>query len=235
MLKRMFLFIVFVLASFTFFYGQENNIKKFTGTWKGVLDMQGQTYSVILNIVEKGGKLTGTIESPEQGGGVVIIENVAVEGNKIQFEISAIKGGYDGTLKEEKKMLDGSLIINEQGVPFSLIKDEKSIQKEEIKFTSVWEGTLIFANISLKIVFKTYQKEDGTLGGMLDSPDQKVSNIPADKVVCNDETLSFEIGAIGASFSGKIDKATMTAKGAFNQRGQDIPLDLKKTEQAVQK
>lgn len=235
MLRKSILAAALVIGLFTISYAQGNNVKKFVGVWKGILDMQGQSATVIFTFTEKEGKLSGSAESPEQGGGAVTLDNIVVVENKIQFEITAVRGGFDGVYKEDKKVLDGTLVFGDQGVPLALTKDEKAVPAAEKKFDSIWEGTLVVQDKSLKIIVKVFKNEDGTLGAFLDSPDQKASNIPAASVSLKEDTFSFELSALGASYSGKIDKTTMVSKGTFSQGGMELPLDLKKADTPAQK
>lgn len=234
MLKRILLTMAFIAGMFSISLAQESGAKKFAGVWKGTLDMQGQTMTVIFTFIEKEGKLTGTGESPEQGGGAIALDNIAVAGNKIQFDITAVRAGYDGTYNEAKKLIEGTLVMGEQGMPLNLTKDEKAPAVEVKKFTSVWEGVLTVPNAALRLNLKIYTKADGTFGGVLESLDQNAT-IEAGAVTLTDEVLKFEVPAAGAAFSGKIDKATMTAKGTFTQGGQEFPLELKKAADPVQK
>jgi hypothetical protein len=235
MLKRILSSMLFIAVLSSVSIAQDNNVKKFAGVWKGLLDMQGQTMTVIFSLTEKDGKLSGTAESPEQGGGAVPLENIVVTANKIQLEIPMVRAGYEGTLKPDNKNIDGTLVIQEQGIPLPLVKDEKAAQAEDKKIDSYWEGSLTTPNGQIPLVFKTYTKKDGTIGGLLDSPLQKVSNIPASSAVLTADELKFEISAMSASYSAKIDKATMTAKGTFTQGGQEFALDLKKVDKPTEK
>ena len=228
MLKRSTIILLALLCTVSFSFAQENNAKKFAGVWKGILDMQGQSITVIFNFTEKDGKLAGTAESPEQGGGAVEVEAITVNGNKIQFEISAVRAGFEGTLKEEKKMIDGTLVIQEMGIPLMLTKDEKASAVEK-KADAVWEGTLSVQTQNIKLIINVFKNADGTITGTMDSPDQKVTGIPLTSISCTEDALKFEATNLTIKFDGKIDKATMTAKGTFSQSGQEFPLEFKKS------
>lgn len=227
MLRKSILVVLAFFSIASFSIAQDNSAKKFAGVWKGVLDMQGQAITVIFTFTEKDGKLSGTAESPEQGGGAVEVEAITISGNKIQFEISAVRAGFEGTLKEEKKMIDGTLIIQEMGLPLALTKDEKAAVDQK-KPDSVWEGTLSVPTMSLKLIIKVFKNADGSLTGTMDSPDQKATNIPLTSISLTEDELKFEAANLTIKYTGKIDKAAMTAKGTFAQGGQEFPLDFKK-------
>jgi hypothetical protein len=229
-LKRMFFVTVLIFGLLSFSYAQENNAKKFAGVWVGVIDAGGQTMTVIFKLQEKDGKLTGTGESPVQGGGAIALENITIAGNKIQFEISAVQAGFDGVYKEDKKVIDGTFVINQQGIPLVLTKDEKAAVEPEKKYDSIWEGSMAAQSGPLKIIVKIFKNADGTLGATGDIPDKGVKNIPVDSITLTEDILEFTMTSVGASYKGKIDKATMTAKGTFTKGAGEMALDLKKTD-----
>lgn len=234
MRKKLFLIALLSVGIFSISFAQGNNAKKFFGTWSGVVEIQGQSYTAIFNFKEKDGVLTGTAESPELGAGTVALENIVVKENKIQLDIPSMRGGYEGSYNEEKKVLEGSLIMGEEAIPLILEKKKTASADEDKKISSIWEGTIDFQGTKIRLVLKIYKNEDGSFGGLIDSPDQGTTNIPAGKVIYSDEVLTFDMPAFGAEYTGKIDKTTMTAKGTFTQRGHDVPLDLKKVDKSAQ-
>ena len=234
MLKKAFISAAIILGIISSVFAQENNAKKFAGVWKGLLDLQGQTYSAIFTFTEKGNSLTGTAESPELGGGPVPIDNIAISGNKIEFEIAQIKGGFQGNLKEDNKTLDGAIYMGDQVYPITLTRDEKAPAPVEKKYESIWEGKLHVQGLTLRFVVKTFRKPDGSLGAIANSPDQTKADIPIKTITITDDSLKFDIPIVNGSYAGKIDKTEMTAKGVFNQRGMEMPLDLKKVEEVAE-
>lgn len=217
--------LLFGLLSVSF--AQENNAKKFAGVWIGTLDMGGQTMTVIFKLQEKDGKLSGTGESPEQGGGAIALENFVVNGNKLQFEIPAVQAGFDGVYKEDKKNIDGTLVINQQGMPLLLTKEN-----DAKKFAGVWIGSIDAGGQAMTVIFKLQEKE-GKLSGTGESPEQGGGAITLENFVINGNKIQFEIPAVQAGFDGvyKEDKKNIDGTLVINQQG--MPLLLTKDEKAV--
>ena len=107
-------------------------------------------------------------------------------------------------------------------------------KKEEKKFTSLWEGTLKISSVSLRIVFKIFNNDDGSLGAFLDSPDQGANNIPVSSITMTGDSLKIAIQMIGGSYIGKIYKDSAIVKGSFKQAGMVLPLDLKKIDKLAE-
>ena len=92
--------------------------------------------------------------------------------------------------------------------------------------TGRWHGKLNVQGMSLTIVFNISDE-----GCTMDSPDQNVKGIKAEKSVTDDGLLSISIPVIGASFEGKY--CADSIPGTFRQRGIALPLTLKPGTQKV--
>ena len=88
-----------------------------------------------------------------------------------------------------------------------------------------WEGALDTGQVSLRIVVHIGQSGDG-LTATMDSPDQGVTGIAIDTITYNDPKLRFEIGKIGGSFEGKLEKGQLV--GQWKQGGGSWPMTLKR-------
>lgn len=83
-----------------------------------------------------------------------------------------------------------------------------------------WNGELNVMNTKLPPVFNF-----STNGCTFDSPSQGAKGIPAEKTLNDDGTIMLKIGAIGATFEGKMTDGEI--KGTFMQNGFALPLTLK--------
>jgi len=111
---------------------------------------------------------------------------------------------------------------------------QENQKKDEKKFTSLWEGKLKISSISLRLVLKVFNNSDGSLGALLDSPDQSANNIPVSSITMTEDSLKFTIQTIGASYTGKIYRDSVMIRGSFKQSTMILPLDLKKIDKLVE-
>lgn len=109
-------------------------------------------------------------------------------------------------------------------------QEKAAAAKQEKTFTSLWEGKVS----GLRIILKIYTKEDGSTGGLLDSPDQAAKDLPVASVTLTDDSLKFNAPMLRASFAGKLDKTVMTVTGIFKQMQNEIPLVLKKVDKITE-
>jgi len=112
----------------------------------------------------------------------------------------------------------------------NIVSAQADQKKDEKQFTSLWEGKLKISSVSLRLVLKLFNNSDGSLGALLDSPDQGANNIPVSSITMTEDSLKFAIQTIGGSYTGKIYKDSAIVKGTFKQGGMILPLDLKKIE-----
>ena len=91
---------------------------KFDGNWLGTLDAGGVKLRVALHL-DKGadGKLTGKLDSLDQGARGIPITDIKVEGQRITMTVPAVKGNYEAKLSPDGKELDGTWT---QGAPLPL-------------------------------------------------------------------------------------------------------------------
>jgi uncharacterized protein len=69
------------------------------GKWMGTLDVGPQKLRLGLNVTETApGALTATLDSIDQGATGLPVDSITVNGNKVQFSMSAIGGSYEGTI-----------------------------------------------------------------------------------------------------------------------------------------
>jgi len=104
-------------------------------------------------------------------------------------------------------------------------------QSDTINIEGSWLGTLEF--VGLRIVFHIKKTSDGYTA-TLDSPDQGAKDIPTGKVTFAENKLDIDVPVVHGSYSGVYEADKITFIGKWSQGGKSIPLDIKKTDQAVQ-
>ncbi|MCX6169656.1 MAG: alpha/beta fold hydrolase [Ignavibacteriales bacterium] len=114
------------------------------------------------------------------------------------------------------------------------INAQEAQKKDEKQFTSLWEGKLKISTVSLRLVLKTFNNEDGSLGAYIDSPDQGAKNIPVTTITLTEDSLKFAVQSIGASYIGKIYKDSLLIKGTFKQGALSLPFELKKIDKLTE-
>lgn len=90
-----------------------------------------------------------------------------------------------------------------------------------------WNGALdLGAQGKLHLVVHVTQKQDGSLTGSMDSPDQGANGIEISAITYKDGALHFECSQIGGSYDGKMNKDNSGIDGTWSQSGNSLPLNL---------
>ena len=66
-----------------------------------------------------------------------------------------------------------------------------TFQNEEIE--GIWQGTLKFSGMELRIVFTISRNPDNTLTAAYDVPEQNATDVPVDKTTFDDRVVRLEI------------------------------------------
>jgi hypothetical protein len=117
--------MIVLFASFAFSSIQAQEI---TGTWKGVLNVQGTELPLVFNVEEKDGELSATMDSPSQGATGLPMDTVTFENNQLTiiFKQAGIK--YVGTPKEGK--MEGTFYQGPMELPLTLERTEKNYSRK---------------------------------------------------------------------------------------------------------
>lgn len=90
-----------------------------------------------------------------------------------------------------------------------------------------WNGVLdVGGGNSLHIVVHVTQKDDGSLTGTMDSPDQQATGIQISSITYKDGALHFECSDIGGSYDGKMSSDKTKLTGTWSQGGNSLALNL---------
>jgi hypothetical protein len=92
-----------------------------------------------------------------------------------------------------------------------------------------WQGTLdVGGGNTLRIVVHISQDKDGKLSGAIDSLDQGASGIEITAITYKEPDLHFEVGSVGGSYDGKMNKENSQLTGEWKQGGASLALSLKR-------
>src|SRR4029077_21185232 len=78
------------------------------GIWQGTLQIQGRELRTQIRIVNDGGGLKATLQSIDQGPGV-LPGTVTLQGSTVKISIPGIGGTYDGRLAADGGTIEGTM------------------------------------------------------------------------------------------------------------------------------
>ena len=78
------------------------------GDWQGTLDTGHGSLRIVFHLAQdKDGKLTGTMDSPDQNASGIVLTSVSFMSPDVHLGIEPIRGTYDGKLDNEKHQIVG--------------------------------------------------------------------------------------------------------------------------------
>src|SRR5262245_34642371 len=79
------------------------------GAWHGILQLPGGQLRLVLHLSKSGdGRLTGTMDSPDQGAiGIPLSSIVIVDGESLSFDMPSIRAQYRGTWNAAQSQWEG--------------------------------------------------------------------------------------------------------------------------------
>jgi pimeloyl-ACP methyl ester carboxylesterase len=94
----------------------------------------------------------------------------------------------------------------------------------------IWQGTLKFSGMELRLVFTISRNPDNTLTASYDVPEQNVKGAPVDKITFAKKELRLEILPIEGVFEGVLSEDGAKIDGKWIQGGMELPLVLERTQ-----
>lgn len=101
------------------------NAQKFSGDWKGELNVQGMTLEIILHVSEKDNAWVTTLDVPMQGAVGIPMEKTEVKDNEISISASQMGIQFKGNLKGET--IEGTFNQAGMSLPLTLSKFESKL------------------------------------------------------------------------------------------------------------
>jgi pimeloyl-ACP methyl ester carboxylesterase len=226
-MKRTFILFFVLIVATTLARAQD-----VAGDWQGTLNTGMGELRLVLHLTKAGdGSLTATLDSVDQGANGIPVKSATFKDSKLKLDVEAVRGTYEGTVAPDGKSISGTW---SQGKPLPLefkratapIKTEhKPAKPSDIDGT--WAGTLDTGMAKLRVLFHIVNTEDGLIATM-DSPDQNAKGIPTSSVTRTGNSLKIEAKGIKGVFEGTIAQDLNSIDGKWTQRGNTMPLLLKR-------
>jgi uncharacterized protein len=217
-----------------------------SGHWEGTILASGTEVPVEIDLAKNSkGELAGTFGQPAQHMKGLPLAGVSVNGPSVAFQI---KGGapgeraFKGTLSGDGTTMSGDFASRQVGtVPFTLTRTgdarieatpaSAAIGKE---LEGNWAGTLAVNGMQIRLALTTSNQPDGTATGGLVNVDEGLE-LPITAIVQKASTVTFEVRAIGGSYSGALNSDGTELIGAFTQGSQSAPMTFRRASATADK
>lgn len=79
------------------------------GDWSGAMDTESGSLRIVIHVAQdKDGKLTATMDSPDQYASGIPIDSITYKEPDVHFEIAKIGGSYDGAMNQDHSEIAGN-------------------------------------------------------------------------------------------------------------------------------
>jgi uncharacterized protein len=218
---------------------------QFAGDWAGAMDVGGgQKLRFILHLANNNGAWRGTAEGPDQGGGMIQISEIDVDGTKLYFAIDPLNGEYRGSLEKDHQTITGMWSQNGMSLPLDFARDHAGATSQlkppmpqspgDVRFAGDWVGALDAGGQKLRLVVHLVNTS-GAWSGTMDSPDQGANGIPFSAVTVDGTKLHAAVTAINGGYEGTLAEDGKTITGTWSQNGTTLALNLTRGDASTMK
>jgi len=117
------LFIIGGVNMVSFAQTEANFDNNLMGIWQGKLEVSGMSLRIVFNIAKDAeGKLTATMDSPDQGAKNIPVEEVTFKDGVLHLEVKSAGGFFEGKVLEDFLSIKGEL--NQAGQSFPLVLEQ---------------------------------------------------------------------------------------------------------------
>lgn len=160
-MKKLFVMLMFGLGMLGQTFAQD-----VMGSWKGELNVMGQSIPLVAHFFEENGGLSGKLDSPKQGAIGIVMKKVLFESGMLSFEVSVGNASYEGLIVGEE--IKGYFSQGGMKLPLDLKKLETETSTPVIP-SKVQDPKPPFPYDISDITFEN-QKENIILAGTLTKP-----------------------------------------------------------------
>jgi hypothetical protein len=207
------------------------------GHWTGSVQLPNQELGMEVDLDKRPNGWIGSINIPKQNASGLPLYAITVTGGTCTFRVKGAPGDptFTAKLSEDGKTMTGDFTQGSGKFPFKFTRTGDP-KVEEVKpspavaknFVGTWEGTL--EGPGLRLVLKISNDESGAKA-TLNSLDQGNIELPVSAIAQKDSKLMIEVKMVGGQYEAEINKESTELTGTWTQRGNSLPLKLKKAAQ----
>lgn len=98
------------------------------GDWNGTISTGSSSMRAVIHVAQdKDGKLTGTMDSPDQGAAGIVISTITYKEPALHFEIEKFGASYDGTMNKDNSEITGNWKQGAATLPLNLKRASKGM------------------------------------------------------------------------------------------------------------
>jgi hypothetical protein len=204
-----------------------------SGHWEGSIRSSIGELSFEIDLDKNStGEFTGALNQPSEHITGLPLANIVIDDKSVRFQIKGAVGerAFKGTLSDDGKSISGDYSQGGYTIPFSVTrtgdpKFEAAVKNAAIgkELEGVWNGTLAANGKQLRGILTLSNQSDGTASGSLVTVDDGLE-IPIAVITQKASSLTLDLRAVGASYSGVLNPDATELAGTYTQGSLVLPL-----------
>lgn len=208
------------------------------GGYAGTLQAGEAQLHLLLHLTKNAnGSLHATLDSLDQGVYAIEATGVSQSGANLRLEIASVGAHFEGKISADRVTIDGIWKQGNAELPlvFRRHAASASFKAKDAVFPieGLWQSALETHGMRLRLQLHVSHDTEKHLVAALDSLDQGVSGLPANRVSLNESAFHFEIPAVDGVYEGKFDAAKNTINGNWSQTGAEQVLEFQRSDEPL--
>jgi len=205
-----------------------------SGDYAGML---GPLHLILHVQRDTAGRMSGSLDSPDQNAPGIPCSDFVLTGNKFSFASTAVHGTFSGTVSPDGKAIGG---MWDQGTPRVLLLTQTAsaplVVPADISAGVIgdWTGAIATPSGPLPAVIHIQYASDGSQSLTFDSPKQGAFGLKGAKVVFTGSAFSFDLPVVHGHYDGALSVDGKSIAGTWTQ-GTPLPLTFNRVEPPADK
>ena len=210
------------------------------GTYSGTLQAGEAQLHLLLHISkEANGSLRATLDSLEQGVFAIEATSVSFTNYTLKLEVTSVGARFEGKVSPDHEIIDGNWSQGSASLPLKFRRETGAVARKPgdaiFPVEGLWQGAVETHGMRLRFQLHVSHDTQGNLIAALDSVDQGVSGLPANKVTLKEQVFHFEIPSLAGVYEGTLNTTKNAMTGSWSQTGADnLPLEFKRSDQTLE-
>src|SRR5882757_9216191 len=210
------------------------------GTYSGTLQA-GEAQLHLLLHLSKGtnGSLRATLDSLEQGVFAIEANSVSFSNFNLKLNLTSVGARFEGKVSPEHEIIDGNWSQGSASIPLKFRRETGAGTRKPgdavFPVEGLWQGAVETHGMRLRFQLHISHDTGGSLIAALDSLDQGVTGLPANRVTLKDPIFHFEIPSVAGVYEGTLSTNKNAITGKWSQTSADnLPLNFIRSDQALE-
>jgi len=210
------------------------------GTYSGTLQA-GEAQLHLLLHLSKGanGSLRATLDSLEQGVFAIEANSVSFANFNLKLELTSVGARFEGKVTPDHQIIHGNWSQGNVSIPLIFRRETGAAARQPgdaiFPVEGLWQGAVETHGMRLRFQLHISHDTEGALIAALDSLDQGVTGLPANRVTLKDSVFHFEIPSVAGVYEGTLNLARNTMTGKWSQTSADnLPLNFQRSDQTLE-